>query len=205
MMSGLTIWQQELQQLREAARDLCDAMMRTATDLHETGAEPPEDLLQQMQQFRADFRRLRECILEEHPGDAARLTSLQDLSNELQRREDLAAAVKLVNRAAGLQTRMGETSGPMFDRLHTEIAETRNALETGRSTADVMQLLQSGRHPLVVAMRLAEGADDLTDEDWGKAMDMVSTTLGRDLATALARGRLIVGDPIAAPSIHHSA
>lgn len=203
-MAGLAIWQQELQQLRGAARELSAAMARAAAELLETGAEPSESLLQQMQQFRAEFRRLHECVIEERSNDLPRPVSLQDLGVELQRRQDVAAALKLVNRAAGLRTRTGEAAGPMFERYHSEIAETRNALETGRSTMDVMQLLQTGRHPLVVAMRLAEDAEDLTDEDWGKAMEMVSTTLGRELATALARGRLMLVEPATTPSIHHS-
>lgn len=203
-MSGVTIWQQELQQLRETARELSAAMTRAAADLRETGAEPSESLLQQMQQFRADFRRLREGVMEARPEEQPRLLSLEHLSEELRRREEVSAVLTVVNRAAGLRTRTGEAAGPMFDRLHSEIAETRSALETGPSAADVMQLIQSGRHPLVVAMRLAEDADDLTDEDWGQAMETVSSTLGRDLATALARGRLVIGDPVASPAmIHH--
>ncbi|HET6425587.1 MAG TPA: hypothetical protein VFG20_17995 [Planctomycetaceae bacterium] len=201
-MAGLDIWQHDLTQLRAAARELSDAMNRAAVELRDTGAEPPERLLQQMQQFRADFRRLRDCVVEERSGDVPLLGSLNDLDAELKQREELQAAMTLVHRAAGLQTRTGEAFGPMFDRWHSQILETRLALQTGRSTANVMELLQTGRHPLVVAMRLADGGDDMTDDDWGAAMETVSGALGRDLATALARGRLVVGEPVAAQSIH---
>lgn len=201
-MAGLEIWQQELQQLRTTARSLSGAMTRAAMELRDDGAEPPDGLLQQMQQFRSDFRRLRECIVEERSSERGVPSSLNDLAVELQHREDLRTVLELVDRAAGLQTRVGETPSPLLERWHGEVQRTRKALETEPNTTEVMQLLRTGRHPLVVAMRLAEGADELTDDAWSEAMETVSSTLGRDLATALARGRLFLGQPVVAQSIH---
>ncbi len=192
MTAGLEIWQQELQQLRMAAREVSDAMTRAAVELRDDGAEPTEGLLQQMQQFRADFRRLRECVLEDGNG-LTRAVSLQDLGAELQQRARVSAALKLVERAAELRTRTGETTGPMFERLQGEIAHARQALAAATPSLDTIQALDSGRHPLVVAVKLAEGADDLTDDDWSQAMESVTASLGRELATALARGRLMIG------------
>jgi nanoRNase/pAp phosphatase (c-di-AMP/oligoRNAs hydrolase) len=194
MMAGLEIWQHELQQLRLGARDLSSAMTSAAAELRDSGAEPTEALLQQMQQFRADFRRLREYIVEAQQNGSTKAVSLHDLDTELQRRQQVAKAIQLIDRAAGLRPRAGDVQGAMFDRLKQEITQTRLALESEASAPHVMRDLESGRHPLMVAVRLAEGADELTDDAWGQAMETVTTALGRDLATALARGRLMIGE-----------
>lgn len=203
MTARLETWHQELQQLRTMSRQLSETMSRSAVELRERGWEPSESLLQQMQQFRADFRRLRECLQEGRTGSAARIVSLQDIEEELSRREQVAKALERVNRAAALRPRTGEATGPLFERLHGEISATRSALTAATPSSELLSLLQTGRHPLVVAVRLAEGADDLNDDDWGTAIDTVTSTLGRDLATALARGRLILGEePVETQSIH---
>ncbi|MDP1798986.1 MAG: hypothetical protein Q8K78_15945 [Planctomycetaceae bacterium] len=202
-IAELEHWQRELQQLRINSRQLSDAMACAAVELREQGWEPPESLLQQMQQFGADFRRLRENMLDGRSDAAARVVSLQDLAAELSRREQVAAALERVHRAGRLRTRSGETTGPMFDRLYGAIAAAQSELISATPPVELMNALQSGKHPLAVAVRLVEDNDSLNDDDWGNAMATVTAALGRDLATALARGRMTLADePVEAHSLH---
>lgn len=203
MTAELKDWQQQLLQLRAAGRRLSETMAQATVDLREQGWEPTESLLQQMQQFRNDFHRLRDAILAGRQDDAARIDSLDALATELARREVIATALERVHHAARLRSRNGDAGSPMFVRWQHEVSTVQAELSTATPPESLVESLQSGRHPLVVAVRLVEAADDFNDDDWGNAMETVTSTLGRDFATALARGRLTLEDErIEADSIH---
>lgn len=203
MTASSNIWQQELQHLRDAGRQLSEAMSQAAVELREGGWEPTESLLQQMQQFRADFHRLRESAGKDRTGNLSPLESLDALEGEFIQREQIAAAVQRVNDAARLRTRTGDSAGPMFDRLHAEILAVKSDLSLTTPPEHLLDALQSGHHPLVVAVRLVRDADDLNDDDWGDAMQTVTTALGRDFATALARGRLTLHEELTETNTIH--
>lgn len=194
MIAGLEVWQEELQQLRHVGRQLSEAMARGAVELREQGWEPSESLLQQMQQYRADFRRLRECVLEGRGGGSSRIVSLQELDGELARREQLATALDRVNTASRLHGTAGDAASPMLDRWRNEISTVKADLTSPAPSDELVHSLHAGDHPLVMAVRLVDDADNLNDDEWGHAMATVTSALGRDFATALARGRLTLHD-----------
>lgn len=52
--------------------------------------------------------------------------------------------------------------------------------------------LAQNRHPLLAVLELATQRDDLSDEEWASRHDRVAEMYGLPLATALARGRIIL-------------
>ncbi len=54
-----------------------------------------------------------------------------------------------------------------------------------------LELLKSQRHPLNALIRLCDEGGHLSDTDWTECHDDVAATYGRQLATALTRGRIV--------------
>lgn len=196
-MSSPTQWQQDVLQLQQAGRRLSQTMRRAAEDLQGDGLEPSDELLDELQRFCGAFRRLREDVLEAGCLSAP-MATLSDLTTMLALRERLATAQRVATEALRLVPRDGDAGAVLAERIRAEVSAVSAVLETATPPADLVEALLEGRHPLAAAVQLVRQAEQLGDGEWEQQLDIVRMGLGRDVATALARGRLVWNDSVAA-------
>lgn len=184
----------QLQDLKSLCVRLQTAMVQAATELRESGTEPPVELLDQMRLCRAQFRDLKNRLgLSPDDQDAAPLT-LNDLEQLLQLRERVGAALSVIDAAESL-THRTEPHFPPLERLQVECRELRDALSLPRPSSELIADLESGRHPVAAVVALVVHDDELSDELWSQRQSDVQSSFGRELATALARGRIVRSVP----------
>lgn len=191
MAVAVEAWQSELQQLREQSTPLSAALERAATELQTHGWEPPETLLSDLQRYRAAFRRLREAVLDGRPERMAAVRSLQDLSSEIAYQERINAARRLADDTRLLTTRDPQAAAALA-RLDQERATLAEQLRPTLPLPELVDELLTQRHPLQLAMQLVSAGDQLSDGEWETRLELIRTALGRDVAVAITRGRLVV-------------
>ncbi len=184
-------WQSELQQLRDQSTPLSAALEQAATELQTHGWEPSEMLLSDLQRFRAAFRRLREAVLDGRPERIAAVRSLQDLSGEIAVQERNATARRVAEETRRLTSRDPQAAAALA-RIDQERAALTEQLQPAQPLPDLVEEVLAHRHPLQVAIHLVTAGDQLSDGDWETRLDQVRTALGREVAVAIARGRMIV-------------
>jgi hypothetical protein len=187
MTSDIMRWEQQLRELRGGSQELSAALLATAQELRETGAEPPADLLARLERYRLRFTALKEELVERFPaaGDAG---SLDDLDAAVASQAEVLAALEVLEAAARLQHR--EVAGfPPLHRVCDQCQQVRRELLSA-SAMEMASALVEGRHPLAALVHLVRDGATLSDDRWEALQEAVAQQFGRELATAVVRGRL---------------
>ncbi len=191
MAVAVEAWQSELQQLRDQSTPLSAALEQAAAELQTHGWEPPESLLSDLQRYRAAFRRLREAVLDGRPERMAAVRSLHDLSGEIALQERNDAARRVAEATRRLTSRDPQAAAALA-RIEQERATLSEQLQPAHPLPDLVEEVLAKRHPLQIAIHLVSEGDQLSDGDWETRLDQVRSALGREVAVAIARGRMIV-------------
>ncbi len=188
MTDDITRWEQQLGELRESSQLLSAGLTAAAQELREHGTEPPAELVSRLDRFRARFQELRVELRGRFP-DAQTAASIEDLQTALASHAQVQAALQVVDAAARIQHR--EVSGfPPLNRVWDQCRTVREQLLTAPPARDAASALLEGRHPLAALVHLVREAETLSDERWESLQELVATQFGRELATAVVRGRL---------------
>ena len=122
---------------------------------------------------------------------AAGATSITQLEQEFEHRVSVRSALTVLDRLDEIQLTDERDSAP-WQRCLSEGRAIRHELATNPPSLVAVQAnrLVSGDHPLSGVVTLVADRDELPDERWRTLHDAVLASYGRDLATAIARGRL---------------
>lgn len=188
MTDDHTRWELQLRELRIRSQQLSAELTLAAQELREQGMEPPAELISRLDDFRTSFQELK-TELRSRFSEAQTATSLEDLQTVLANHAQVEAALEVLDTAARLQHR--EVTGfPPLSRVWDQCRSVREELLTTPPAREAASALLEGRHPLAALVHLVCAADTLSDERWQTLQELVASQFGRELATAVVRGRV---------------
>src|SRR5262245_50070442 len=209
---GIDDLRSRLTGLQERFTEVGASAARTAAGLAVGGAPPTEELLAQLKATHADFRSLRDAVLEivdslevilPHSTDA--LFSLRDLvpivealettvTNSERHRRHVAgrgAALRVIARVQAI-VHLDETAfAPLLEcqakarALHEQIARSGAATDSD----DVATWAERLR-PFADLLEMIETEGAVDDDHFTKLAESVAAAFGRSLSTTATRGRL---------------
>jgi tetratricopeptide (TPR) repeat protein len=192
--------------------ELGEKLASAARLMNSVGAPPAADDVRKLNDCRQRFDSLRGEALERVESlrvpnpPAIALDTLQDLASvlddlsdaELQNREleQLRLdALTVLDRVLALADRDGEEFPPLRE-CQARAAQLRDTIESGHwlQLPAQTESLAEGTHALVDFLRLVEHRESLSDRDWADLHENVGESLGKPLAVAASRARLVVRD-----------
>ncbi len=193
MVRPLPELRQELEHLGQWREGLAGRLWEAADRLEAPGQPPADDLIDELDSYCARARQLAgeigvtEAALDEG-ATGVTLTDLGLLLDDRERRGRVVAVLDDV-----LRLRHIEASD--FAPLAMCHSEARRVLERASQPSGVtvdaeVDAICRQSHPLNLLLKLCEHGDGLSDSDWVECNDRVTSAYGRQLATALARGRI---------------
>jgi outer membrane biosynthesis protein TonB len=100
--------------------------------------------------------------------------------------------VSVLDRVAGVRHQDDESFGPLVTAQLKAREAKAAALALGDATAEQAQALVDSVKPYADFLMMLEGTDALDDEKFSSLEDSVSKAFGRQIAVAIARGRLLL-------------
>lgn len=186
----------QLRQLKEFSFRLGESMERTADGLRTLGTSPSAELITDLQSYRDEFFKMRSWLQDQSAqGNQSASTApgtLSDLESELTSQMSRSRALELIGRVEGLSHVEGDQ--------HLVVAVCQQACETARGAIlgersksdETMTALNNGQHPLAILWNLITHSDTLDDTQWTEMLEQCAKQLGREVATAVARHKLII-------------
>ncbi len=188
----------DLTELRSKGERLSARLGQSAEDMKTNGICPSGTLLSELASYSDAFNDLCRRLYEKSPAWRARtFHSLVDLEDAFSSEQSISQALEVVQSVAKLQ-HTDDPNHPGISQLRQEVQQVLRNLE-GRDSGTDRQAeeLLAGRHPLNSLLKLVTWGDTLNDEQWVRLQDTVTETFGRELAIAVARGKIITTEPSA--------
>ncbi len=188
----------QLRQLKEFSARLGDSMERSANGLRTQGTSPSAELITDLQNYRDEFLKMRSWLQDQSArGDqsaSAAPGTLTDLETELTSKMSRSRALELLGRIQGVSHVEGDQ--------HLVVAVVQQACETARDEVlsessksdETMTALNNSQHPLAILWALTTQSDSLEDAQWTEMLEQCAKQLGREVATAIARHKLLIRD-----------
>ena len=180
---------QEVDQLRQVRPQFARRLVEAADRLESSGFPPPANLIEELVAYRE--RMLAVCALLAGTADGVGThLNLNDLEHLLEARDNRRSAEAVLEQLSELMHVDLPDFAPLVlcQREASRLCEL--SVEAGPELNSELELLRKERHPLNSLIRLCEAGDHMTDAEWTECHDDVVTTYGRQLATALTRGRI---------------
>lgn len=199
----LTELRRDIGQLHQVRHQLAERLDEAVNQLESRGAPPSILLIEDLRSYRNHLDRLAMVLgaEDERRSDSVSLVGLERLVDD---RDCRQTAEQILEKLCGLR----HVDIPDFAPLALCRQEASRLCElsvesiASERNADLL-LLRQRRHPLNSLLRLCEEGERLSDSEWTVCHDDVATNYGRQLATALTRGR-IQRDATAAESAQDS-
>lgn len=187
----------QLRQLKEFSFRLGDSMERSAAELRTEGTSPSAELIAELQSYREVFCQVRsrvqgqQSVAVEVDSESVPAT-LNDLESKLTLQMARSRALALLDSVDSLTHVEGDQ--------HLVVAFCQQACETARGevlsesskSRETIDALVHGVHPLAVLWTLVTQSDTLDDMQWTELLEQCATQLGREVATAVARHKLLM-------------
>ncbi|MBI1346685.1 hypothetical protein GC163_10400 [bacterium] len=188
MSIELARWQQELLELRGISQGLSAQLLAAADDLRDQGSGIPNDLLTQLSRYGMRLQTLQASLRLAYPQLPGN-PSLDDLEVLLQSQQHVQQALQVLDSASRLKHREQLAFAPL-NRVLELCQSLREQLATPGASGETAEDLVEGRHAVAALVQLVREPDSLTDERWQSLQELVARQFGRELATAVARGRV---------------
>ncbi len=201
------LWQ-ELSVMADAFADLGRRMLHASRLVHAPGILPADSLLDEVVTLRQAFASLRDrsCRLAEslrvpYPGDGQvnslkALALLLDAAAEAETRqgawsEATVRAVEVLQRVLRLRHVQQGGFGPLV-ACQSKARSLLRAIEDGpdASLEETLHSLHEMDHPFAYLLAMTQGAEGISDDLWESLFESVGHAFGRQLAAAVARGRI---------------
>lgn len=181
----------QLRTIRQSGLELSDHLLVSAKLLEEQGIAPSTEILELLGNYRVRFEELATGI---HwagtTNEQGLMPSLDELEEELAGREQAIQASQVARDILSITTHDGN-SIPEIETIQSEACLLLTS--HGRECSpDVIESLLNGQHPWCSLLLLIRERDTLSDAEWSHASRTIETLLGRSLAVAAARGRLVI-------------
>lgn len=198
-IASSTVWERssaELAELQARGMDICAAMRRASQTLQETGRPPANSLIDELSQFRFRFEQVRSVVFPSAAVEASQqdgYVSIQSLTDEVGSRAIVRKALRRLDHLCNIRHVEQPDFAP-WQRCLDEGQRLREtllcspAIETRAAAEDFC----APDSPLNAAVSLIVDSAELSDQHWQELADLVTTTYGRELTTAIARGKLAV-------------
>jgi len=183
----------EIRDLRDARDQLVTALTESIARFRTLGTSPPHDVLDRARRYRHQYvelhQRLQQYSLTEAAGSQ---TSLEDWDQSIHRAKRLQQITELLNEVEAWQVRGVQGPGPLA-KVFDDIQNLRKKMSLENEDDDVaINDLIQGRHPLALVRKLVQHSEDLPDDVWTNCLDQVTESYGRELTTAISRGKVVV-------------
>lgn len=187
---------QEIGELRASRDRLAAALAESIARLRSAGTCPPGEVLDHAGRYRRQYLDTRQRLSRERCAELADpRASLEDWELALQRLQRQQQVTRLLDDAESWHVRGMEGPGPLAI-IRDDVQQLRQRL--GHDPDHVLDGLLEGRHPLAAVRTLIHLDDELSDGEWEELLDRVAEGYGRELATAVSRGKILVrvGNPV---------
>lgn len=179
----------ELAALQTAAERLGTALTAATRDLREDGVCPSQTLVQELEEYRRAFEGLR-TQLPAAPTRERLSESLADLEREVADYDVWSQAQAMLADLQSLE-HTEDRQHPAVQRCRGECQRLQAVLaEQGPAGATEARAMIHEQHPLRALRSLVLNGDELTDDQWSALHEIVGTAFGKELAVAIARGKL---------------
>lgn len=194
-LTELTVARAELQQLQQVRATLSESLSNHAAQLKSIGALPPEELLEQLVEYRTRLARLSSNLAatNERPPLTGptfeRALSLESVLLAINLRD----AASVLGATLEQVQRLAHVDDPAFAPLAQCRADATAILQTikqGSQGKLDLAALKAALPPFEAICALVETDTDLTDEAWAACQEKVAARWGKLLCTALARGKI---------------
>lgn len=189
---------EQLTQLQAQRADVCAVLREVSAKLLETGQPPAPGEIEQIRQFQARFQLLAASVTSERSQAGSKPqseSSLNNLREELDLQIIVQASIARLDQIARI-THVEQAEFLPWKRclddatkLRDQLLSTSASAPTRRAAAE--QIL-GPKAPLGAIASLVSEGSDLSDERWSTLIDMVSAAYGREITTAIARGKLLL-------------
>ncbi|MFO1043365.1 MAG: hypothetical protein U0941_16400 [Planctomycetaceae bacterium] len=186
----LTELRGEVERLRVVRSQLAQRLDDAASQLESPGCPPAVGLIDDLRSYRDRLR-----ILATELGAETDLTAETVTFNALERLVEERDCRQFAESVLEKLCELTHVDIPDFAPLAlcrqeaSRLCELSVELIASSRNSDLM-LLRQQKHPLNSLIRLCEEGDRLSDNEWTACQDEVATNYGRQLATALTRGRI---------------
>jgi len=208
MTADLAQLRDSLRELNRRRGDLALRLDRAAEQLDRDGIPPGIELLEDLrhhqdqessfntrlsrlfpEQTFSTSAELEEAITFREQSLESRATIVRFLSLRIENGDPLPELTREQHRARTLLNLLGLEQ---HSQHHLSESSRLTALTTlDRPVGDIVEDLRSGAHPWCALLQLVEQGDQLSDSQWSATEEQVASQLGRPIAVAAARGRLI--------------
>jgi hypothetical protein len=177
---------ERFQQLNRCRSTLVEQMRSAATRLLAPGVPTDEELEASLNNYRQQLHRLQ---FELELDSMAEGSVWESLVSRLEIVRQSAGAVESLRFVNQLRVRSGDQS------LLTPVIEVAEQVRTRLLDApwqsrELLEEVESHRHPLCRLLGLLRSPEALSDDDWTTEMSLVQEQFGTSVATAIARGRV---------------
>ncbi|MCC7422561.1 MAG: hypothetical protein IT428_19955 [Planctomycetaceae bacterium] len=206
----------ELRSLRGTAQDVAAACLLAADELETAGTPPNEEtldacasLLRRMnmvsETIRGELALTGEDTAASLPDPFADLPTLDKALDDLEaivaHRRRIEDAVDAAREIAAFADHIQHADDPQFAPLATVNAAStalRNALDVPHSRAVPAAAIDvwNDTHPLMALLLLLANPEGLDDARWTALQETVTEAFGRSMATAVARGRILIPETV---------
>lgn len=203
-----TVATKQRDQLREAVI-LRDEGLRLQRDMAEMGRAQRE-MAEQLAQGRPldvsvlETLRQNANLFEAWWGKVQRLLGREDLEKSLPKTlEALEAYQRQLEEAATCEVALGilervsaivhhgPEEMPTLTQLQMDVLDLVRSITQNPSLTPTVQALAAGTHPYVRLIHFLQ-PQDMSDEEWEQTYESLRESLGREIAVAAARGRLVL-------------
>lgn len=185
----------QLAQLQSQGAHICALLRSLSRQVLEDRDVPSAPSIERLQQYRQDFDSLRAIIPR---SDAARHGDWEELSltglrDELEAQAVIQATLSRLERFSMIQ----HVEQPEFAPLQrcladgTKLRQELLSVPAAQARVAAEQFL-SPQTPLNAIVTLVSDGPELSDERWSVLLDSVLAAYGREVSTAIARGKLIL-------------
>ncbi len=197
MQEVLNQFRMRVGELRRRSGSLSSGLREASRGLTENGRVASTNMIEELWQFRNDFRELRSSWpanegREESVSNAASAAdSLVALEQEVECQVCVRGALAVLNCLEAIQS-TGDRELPMWLGCVSEGRALRDQLvaSSPKEAAACAKRLLANDHPLRAVVTLVVHHGELSDERWLMLNDVVAESYGRDLVTAIVRHRL---------------
>ncbi len=188
----------QLQTLRVARGRLALRMRATANELRQGQLTLPDDLDSEVVAYQTSYESLRSDLALEHSLDSEHRpvvawTQYEDRVAVLQR---AASAGDRISAISDIAVEVG-TDPTLLNPVREVLwsVEARLTFEPWNESALIDQI-ESGEHPLMTLRQFVQTREHLSDDDWARSVEFLTTEYGSKLATAIVRGRVVCASRI---------
>lgn len=179
---------ERFQQLNRCRSTLVEQMRSAATRLLSPGVPADEELEASLNDYRRQLNRLQFDLELDSMTAGSVWNPLVSRLETVRRSEIAVESLAVMNQ---LRVISGDQS--LLTPVIEAAEQVRNRLlDSPWQSPELLESVESQRHPLCRLFRLLRSPEALSDDEWTTDMSLVQEQFGTSFATAVARGRVLL-------------